>query len=191
MLLVLLLSNTLGVTGATTLTGGVTGGLNVTGNTKITGDANITGNLTGGNISLTKVYSNTSSATNAELSSDTTNWKSLMILGNTSAGGGRNISMWDNVKINGNTTIGGSLKIGSITLSEVNGQLFIDKPIFNDYGVLRSPKISNSILSGNQQWILGGNGSQSDSMFEFRDSNTNARKAWLGWTWGTNGSGYN
>jgi hypothetical protein len=196
---------TLGVIGASTLTGnttvggtlGVTGASTLTGNTTIggtlgvTGNTTIGGNLTGGNISLTKTNLNTSSATNAELSSDTTNWKSLMILGNTAANnGGRNISMWDNVKINGNTTIGGSLTIGSITLSEVNGQLVISKPISNSGAQLVSPTINGARFIGNQQWTLSGDGRQSDQMFEFRDSNTGARKGWMGWTWGGLGSGY-
>ena len=99
-------NGTLTVNGATTLNGT----LGVTGNT------NINGNLNGGNIYLNNKYTGNSSATNAELSSDTSaNYSCLMILGNTAnanktnPNGRRRIGMWDDVTVNGNFNVTGDV----------------------------------------------------------------------------------
>ena len=77
-------------------------------------------NIKGGNINLTNGFASASSATNAELSSDTGSYKNLMILGNTARGGERNIGMWDNVAISGVLSVGSMSYEGTATTGKVN-----------------------------------------------------------------------
>ncbi len=49
------------------------------------------------------------SSTFAEIANETTSYKSLMILGNKSAGGSRQVSVWDDLTVRGDLTVEGSL----------------------------------------------------------------------------------
>ena len=59
---------------------------------------------------FTSAWSNfTGSATNhAEISNDTVSYKTLMIVGNRSAGGVRRVSVWDRLEINGDLAVNGT-----------------------------------------------------------------------------------
>ncbi len=48
----------------------------------------------------------------SEISNDTSNYKTLMIVGNKSAGGARSVSVWDILNVNGNENITGNLTVG-------------------------------------------------------------------------------
>ena len=88
----------------------VTGNSNVQGRLNVLGDATVMGRLTAANggIKLTNNWSGLDNSTYSELSNDTTNYKSLMILGNKSNDGSRRkIGMWDDVAINGNLSATG------------------------------------------------------------------------------------
>jgi hypothetical protein len=70
-----------------------------------------------------------SAVNNAEISNDTTNYKTLMIVGNKSGGQGRKVSIWDRLDVNGFLQVNGSMQVnGAITPSvgnsENNGIMF-------------------------------------------------------------------
>jgi len=212
------LSSTLGVTGATTLSStlGVTGNTTVGGTLGVTGDTTVGGTL--GIKGNTTIGTNGAPASSLTVTGDTI-VSGLLTAPTVAAGSslninarnsttakpvpgytlysddGTNLSVWHNgpkfsIDQYGNVTIVGTLTINGTKLStNSSGELVIDKPISG--AQLTSPTINGATFLGNQQWKLGGNGSSSDQMFEFRDSNTGARKAWMGWTWGSVGSGYN
>ena len=70
-------------------------------------------------ISLTNKFSASSSATKAEISNDTSGFKNLMILGNTSAGGVRKIGLYDDVTVSGKLVVkNDSVFNKSITVGE-------------------------------------------------------------------------
>ena len=65
---------------------------------------------------IDEVYSGFSSTTNAEISNDTGTYKTLMILGNTSGGGGlRRVSLWDQLTVNGNLITTGNVNAATFT----------------------------------------------------------------------------
>ncbi len=59
----------------------------------------------------------------AEISNDTSNYKTLMIVGNRSAGGNRKVSVWDELNIIGNENVNGILNVNGNT--NMNGNLSI------------------------------------------------------------------
>ncbi|NLH39030.1 MAG: hypothetical protein GX445_03090 [Elusimicrobia bacterium] len=76
----------------------------------------------GGNYALLPNYANWGSYGTgdggAAIYNDSNNYKKLMIVGNNSNGGAREIGMWDNVNIYGNLTVSGSI-IGTITNADM------------------------------------------------------------------------
>ena len=142
-------TTSLTVNGAQTITGNATvgGALTVTGTTNLTGtttlkDATVNGALTTkgalnangvtmtsgylqypNGVNLTSGYKELASATSAEISSDSGNYKTLMILGNYANGNGqRNIGMWDNVSVAANLSAGANLFAGGTITSGGNMQ---------------------------------------------------------------------
>ncbi len=73
-------------------------------------EGNVAANTKGNTINLTSNWQGTpDSATNiAEISNDTGTYKTLMLVGNRSAGGPRRVSVYDKLEVNGNLTITGS-----------------------------------------------------------------------------------
>jgi hypothetical protein len=69
-------------------------------------------------ISLTNKFSASSSATKAEISNDTSGFKNLMILGNTSAGGVRKIGLYDDVAVSGKLAVATKFCIGGTCIDE-------------------------------------------------------------------------
>jgi len=66
--------------------------------------------------------------TKAEISNDTTGYKTLMIVGNKSAGGVRRVSVWDRLEVNGEFAVTGQVKIaggspgaGKVLTSDASG----------------------------------------------------------------------
>ena len=177
---------TLGVTGATTLTGatniGATSTAAATTSLTVNGSTAITGN--------TKIDGVTTFATGAwHKSSDGANRLNYNNNGWTAFGApdgwffqnaaGTNVASIDK---SGNMTINGTLTINGTTLTtNSSGQLVISKPIVNTSPEFNAPVISGANFKGNQRWEVTGNGN-SDNFFEFRDSATNARRGWMGWT---------
>jgi len=52
----------------------------------------------------------------SEISNDTVGFKKLMIIGNRSAGGSRQVGLWDDVSVAGNLRVNGDLQIGRWTI---------------------------------------------------------------------------
>ena len=81
-----------------------------------TGNVAITGGITG-NFTLLPGYKNWAvdgtGAGGAAVYNDNGTYKKLMILGNNSAGGVREVGIWDNLTVNGNTTVAGTLTVSS------------------------------------------------------------------------------
>jgi len=73
-------------------------------------------------ISLTNTWKNGGQKDSSEISNDTGTYKKLMVVGNTSAGGAREVGIWDNLTVDRNITTN-SLKIGDWVISQKNGQL--------------------------------------------------------------------
>lgn len=71
------------------------------------------------NVRFTKNWSGYTdvSADGAEISNDTTGYKSLMIAGNKTLNGTRNVSMWDNVTVNGELNVTNKLCIGNTCIT--------------------------------------------------------------------------
>jgi len=57
---------------------------------------------------------------------DDTNFKKLMIVGNNTAGGAREVGIWDNLTVNGNTNISGAVNVAN------GGRYYGDRHFFND-----------------------------------------------------------
>jgi hypothetical protein len=97
--------------------------------TIIGGDLNVTGNyvgdlkLDGRFLPKYQTYSTSHTGDGgATIVNDNGSHKTLMILGNTSAGGDREVKMWDNVTVNKNLSVTGSISTnGSTTLGNGTG----------------------------------------------------------------------
>ena len=73
------------------------------------------------------------SSKHAEFCNDTTNYKSLMIVGNQSAGQGRKVSIWDRLEVNGPLVVNGILQVTGAIIPgvgncEVKGIMFPKNP---------------------------------------------------------------
>ena len=55
----------------------------------------------------------------SEISNDTTNYKTLMIVGNRSAGGPRRVGIWDELDVNGTLNVNGTMNAGDSYLNNV------------------------------------------------------------------------
>jgi hypothetical protein len=84
----------------------IDGALQVGAGLAVTGAIGATTTITANNLWLTSAWSAHADATQSEISNDVTNYKTLMIIGNTSAGGVRSVSIWDKLTINGTLQIG-------------------------------------------------------------------------------------
>lgn len=62
-----------------------------------------------------------STANQAEISNDTTNYKALMIVGNQSAGQGRKVAIWDRLDVNGFLYVNGSLQVSQAITPSAGG----------------------------------------------------------------------
>lgn len=65
------------------------------------------------NIRFTKGWTEFANENNSEISNDTSLYKTLMIVGNKSSGGTRNVGMWDNVDVNGDLNVTNKLCVGN------------------------------------------------------------------------------
>ena len=75
------------------------------------GNLTVGGVLNAGDINVTKNWRNTANTTGAEISNDTKDYKTLMLVGN-SSGGTRSVSVWDTLNVNGTLNTTGNTKIG-------------------------------------------------------------------------------
>jgi hypothetical protein len=101
----------------------------------------------------------------AEISNDVSNYKTLMIVGNKSAGIGRRVSIWDILEVNGSQIISNTLQIGSLKATyhpdaklhvagKVAAQHFVitkptnwsDKVFDKNYKLLSLPEIEQFIF---------------------------------------------
>ena len=73
-------------------------------------DLNVNRNILNNSVKYTKQYSGYTDEKpeNSEISNDSVNWKSLMILGNRSAGGGRQVHVFDDLTVDRKMCINGS-----------------------------------------------------------------------------------
>jgi len=71
-------------------------------------------------VSLTNTWKDGGQKDSSEISNDTGTYKQLMIAGNKSAGGAREVGIWDNLTVDANTTTK-SLKIGNWVISQDGG----------------------------------------------------------------------
>ena len=107
------------------------------------GNLTVGGVLNAGDINVTKNWRNTANATGAEISNDTAKYKTLMLVGNSSAGGDRSVSVWDTLNVNGtlnvtgNTNVANNLYVGGIINS------VLSKPITSIVakGIVNSQKV--------------------------------------------------
>ena len=140
-------------------------------------------NLKGGNISLTKGFTSASSATNAELSSDTGSYKNLMILGNMAGSNGqRNIGMWDNVAVSGLLSVGdgayyngatiGKVSIGGVTTMKGYGSLASDCTIPLPAGAYKYP------IHLNFRWSDGNNSGYNSLIHLWTGTGPSGTGAW-------------
>jgi hypothetical protein len=99
--------------------------LDSSGNLTNTGNHTVNGQIYIPNgVNLTKNFQSLSSNTASEISNDTGTFKTLMILGNTAAGGQRNIGMWDNVNISNNLNVGGGITAQNSTIVGTLGIMY-------------------------------------------------------------------
>ena len=108
--------NSLTVAGPTDLNGGVA----VTGDASVSGDStlnNVTVNglatLNGVNLAYEPWGSGGDGDGGAAIKNDNGEYQRLMIVGNNSAGGRRQVGLWDDVTINNDLDVGGTLRAGS------------------------------------------------------------------------------
>lgn len=73
---------------------------------------------------ITSGWTNFAGPNQAEISNDTTNYKTLMIVGNSSGGQGRKVSVWDRLDVNGFLQVNGSAQISGNL--QINGTIITD-----------------------------------------------------------------
>jgi hypothetical protein len=71
-------------------------------------------------IKLSGKWMNSAGPKNSEISNDTTTFKTLMIVGNSSAAGVRKVGIWDHLDVNGNQNVTGNLAVNG----DVKGKKF-------------------------------------------------------------------
>ena len=100
-------------------------------------DVHVAGIATVNNIKLTGRWTGwpNGARDRAEISNDTAQFKTLMLVGNKSAGGSRKVSVWDQLEFNGNLNVTNTLSVqkGVDVLSSDPGAL-IEKRYGNDRG---------------------------------------------------------
>jgi hypothetical protein len=80
---------------------------------------NTAGRIKAGHIHLTEAWQGAATATDSEISNDVGTYKCLMIVGNSSGGGGtRRVQVWDEFTVNGNEFVTGTLKAGGYQSSD-------------------------------------------------------------------------
>jgi hypothetical protein len=131
------------------------------GDTTINGVLTATKPATISDIRLSKGWTNYpgSAPDHSEISNDVDQNKTLMIVGNTSAGGARRVGMWDDVTVNGNLTVTG----------KTNFKVFPGWQAFDGNDI----SSNNSINSFNQ-------------CVSFCDNDDNAKDHYLSVTWQPN-----
>ena len=99
----------------------------------------------------------------AEISNDTGNFKTLMIVGNRSAGLagpslGRRVSVWDILDVNGNLNVNGNVGIGTASPTErldVRGNISLDGRLTISGAIVQEDWVAPSLQSG---WVNYANG---------------------------------
>jgi len=129
-------------------TSGDISGNTVTGNSVVSTD---TAKM--GGINLTNnAWKNTANGTTSEICNDTNSYKTLMIIGNSSGGGNRKVSIWDELTVNGTFCIGGTC-ITEDDLKKVKNNSF--PSISTNEVIIRSTSNPNDNTKMTQN--LGGN----------------------------------
>lgn len=87
----------------------------------------------------------------SEIANDTSNYKQLMIVGNKSAGGQRQIGMWDNININGLLSVNGSSRFNGDVSLQSNASISGDGRIYLSSGemIYLQPKSGVLIAKNN------------------------------------------
>lgn len=75
-------------------------------------NADITFALTRNPLRLSGAFTNYADASKSEISNDTNQFKSLMLVGNSSGGAGRVVGVWDHLNVAGRARVGSTLSVG-------------------------------------------------------------------------------
>lgn len=93
----------------------------------------------------------------AEISNDTVNYKTLMIVGNRAAGLGRRVSVWDRLEIHGILAVDDDILVGHAGAMSFGNQTRQMIHLWsNDYGIGVQSATQYYRSGGNFAWFLGG-----------------------------------
>jgi cytoskeletal protein CcmA (bactofilin family) len=92
----------------------------------------------------------------AEICNDTGNYKTLMIVGNKSAGGGRRVSVWDKLEVNGDLNVTGQLEVnGRIKSNNTRSQVTANDSVNTKSKTWEDmPKMSVNVTTGNSPVLV-------------------------------------
>ena len=97
----------------------------------------------------------------AAIYNDSGSYKTLMIVGNNSAGGNREVKVWDDLTVSNNETVGGNLTVGGGTITGISGGVGVGAVAAGWYSdgtnlAVRAPSTAGGTYfqdsSGNRSW---------------------------------------